>query len=194
MAENSQWRLPALSEEQKNYLVDARASGMSFDEITKHFREVYPDYATDIPTGVFPNLFKSRLQRILDHSQSSAKTFLEAKQSGEVPINIEAVPLVLPHVRLLCYQRLWDDTPVRTLQRVVQTADGEERVYKDNTRERLAILTEFRKELQLLDLLPSQHSAGSGGSSAPSEPEVVELVPGGSSMWSKPDADTEQTE
>ena len=145
MAENSQWRLPALSEEQKNYLVDARASGMSFDEITEHFREVYPDYATDIPKDVFPNLFKYRISQILNCSQSSAKFHLQAKQHGETPINIEAVPLVLPHVRLLCYQRLWDDTPVRTLQRVVQTADGEERVYKDNTRERLAILTEFRK-------------------------------------------------
>ncbi len=194
MAENSQWRLPALSEEQKNYLVDARASGMSFDEITKHFREVYPDYATGIPTGVFPNLFKYRISQILNNSQSSAKFQLEAKQHGETSINVEAVPLVLPHVRLLCYQRLWDDTPVRTLQRVVKTADGEERVYRDNTRERLAILTEFRKELQLLELLPSQQNAGSGGSSAPNEPETVELVKGGSSMWSKPDANTEQEE
>ena len=106
MAENSQWQLPALSDAQKDFLVDARASGMSFDEITKHFREVYPDYATDIPTDVFPNLFSYRIKQILNCSQSSAKFFLEAKQLGETPINVEAVPLVMPHVRLLCYQRL----------------------------------------------------------------------------------------
>lgn len=193
MSESSQWQLPDLSEEQKNYVVDARASGMSFDEITQHFREVYPDYAPDIPEDVFVKSFGYRIKQMLNNSRSAAKAYLEAKQDGEIPINVEAVPLVQTHVRLLCYQRLWDETPPQMLQRVIETPDGNvERIYKSNARERLAILAEFRKELQLLELLPTHHGTGTPGrhTGESSEPELV----GDENPWDKSNADTEQTE
>ena len=187
MAENSEWRLPVLSDEQKNWVVDARASGMSFEELTVHFREVYPSYATDIPKDVFPRLFTHRLKKILNSSNSSAKYYLEAKEQGEIPIDIEAVPLVVPHIRLLCFQRLWDETPTRTLQRVIQTKDGEVLIYKENTRERLAILTEFRKELELLDLLKTKGKSDPLGGDG----EDVKVVREGGSLWEKKDASTD---
>ena len=193
MSDSSQCQLPDFSDEQKNYVVDARASGMSFDEITKHFREVYPDYAMDVPEDVFAKHFGYRIKQILNNSRSSAKSHLEAKQDGQIPINLEAIPLAQTHIRLLCYQRLWDETPVRSLQRVIDTQNGEERVYKNNTRERLAILKEFRRELQLLGLIP----ASDGGTPTPSdsgEPSPELVTGGGGVFGSTPDADTEQEE
>ncbi len=187
MAENSEWRLPVLSDEQKNWVVDARASGMSFEELTVHFQEVYPSYATDIPKAIFPPLFTHRLKKMLNSSDSSAKYYLDAKNQGEIPINIEAVPLVVSHVRLLCYQRLWDETPARTLQRVIETQDGEERIYKENTRERLAILTEFRKELEMLDLLKKKDKSDTVGEDG----EEVKVVREGGSLWEAKDASTD---
>lgn len=41
---NSQWRLPVLSDEQKDRLVDAWACGVSF--------AVFPDYVPNIPEDV----------------------------------------------------------------------------------------------------------------------------------------------
>ena len=154
MPTHSQWRLPALSDAQKDDLINARACGLSFDEITSTFRDVFPDYAPDIPKDAFEKLFKYKLGRLLNHSQSNAKYILEAKRNGEIPINVKAIPIVMPHVRLQYYQQLRDETPTRTLQRVGQTADGEKKVYKANTRYRLAILREYRKELEVLGLLP----------------------------------------
>ena len=189
MAENSEWRLPALSDEHKDWIINARAVGMSYEEITVHFQEVYPDYATDIPSDVFPPLFTHRIKVMLDSSQSSAKHFLDAKKNGEIPIAIEAIPLTIPHIRLICYQRLWDETPARTLQRVVETADGEVKVYKENTRERLAILTEFRKELELLGM-GSENNTPFGD---PARTDDIKLVKN-SGLWESKDADTTETE
>ena len=123
MPTHSQWRLPPLSDAQKDDLIDARLR-LSFDEITSTFRDVFPDYAPDIPEDAFEKLFKYKLGRLLNHSQSNAKYILESKGNGEIPINVEAIPIVMPYVRLQYYQQLWDETPTRTLQRVVQTADG----------------------------------------------------------------------
>lgn len=170
MPTHSQWRLPALSDSQKDEIINARACGLSFDEITSTFRDVFPDYAPDIPEDAFEKLFKYKLGRLLNHSQSNAKYILEAKRNGEIPINVEAIPIVMPHVRLQYYQQLWDETPTRTLQRVVQTADGEKKVYTDNTRDRLVILREYRKELEVLGLLPPQHK--DSGSETPSDDEI----------------------
>ena len=68
------------------------------------------------------------------------------------------------------YQQLWNETSTRQLQRVIQTADGEKKVYKANTRYRLAILREYRKELKVLGLLPPQHK--DSGSETPSDDEI----------------------
>ncbi len=186
MAENSQWKFPPLTDEMKNWIIDARAMGTPFEEITHHCRDMFPEYATDIPKDVFPQLFTYRLKRILNSSQSSAKFFLEAKQNGEIPINVEAVPLVIPHIRLLCYQQLWDETSPRTLQRVVKTADGEEKVYKDNTRERMAILAAFRKELEILGILKPRDKSNP---LSEDDDEVVEIIEGGGNLWSDPDTE-----
>ena len=180
------YQLSPLSEEQKAWVIDTRASGMSFEEIADHFREVFPDYGKDIPSDVFPNLFVHRLKKILDSSQSSAKFYLEGKQRGETPINVEVLPLVMPHIRLLCYQRLWDETPARTLQRVIDTADGEVKVYKENTRERLAILTEFRKELQTLGILEDKSNTHASGQEVPTK-----IVTGKNPWETEEDVDSE---
>ena len=124
---------------------------------------------------------------MLNSSHSSAKYYLDAKNQGDIPINIEAVPLVVSHVRLLCYQRLWDETPARTLQRVIETQDGEERIYKENTRERLAILTEFRKELEMLDVLKKTDKSDTVGEDG----EEVKVVREGGSLWETKDASTD---
>ena len=180
------YRLTPLSDEQKHWAIDARAAGMSFEEIADHFREVYPDYGSDIPSDVFPHLFTHRLKRMLNTSSASAKQYLETKKLGDTPINIEALPLVVPHVRLLAYQRLWDETPARTLQRVVDTAEGEVRVYKENTRERLAILTEFRKELEILGIV--ENRSGKKVSNLADSEDVVEVIESGD-LWGTEDVD-----
>ncbi len=190
MSENSQWRLPALSDEQKHWLVDARASGMDYAKITDHFREVFPGYAPDIPSDVFPGLFTYRLKRILDGSQSGWKALLAAKQRGELPINVGVVPIANPQVRQTYYQQIWDETPAQSLHRVVETEDGVKEFYKENTRERLAILaqscTEFGLKADNSEENPLAEEAE----------EVIELIDS-AGIWKKPtdkeptDADTE---
>lgn len=195
----SQWELPVLSDAQKNHLVNARACGLSFDEITSTFREVYPDYAPNIPDDVFEKYFRSRVKQYLNSSQSKGKYLLEAKQRGEIPVDVGAVPLVLPHVRLGCYQRLWEETQTRTLVRAVKTENSEILVYKDNTRDRIAILDSFRKEIQLLGIVPTYHSLSER--KPLSDDELVKILEEDGDnktledIWDEgdSDADTEQT-
>ena len=186
MTTNSSWELPKLSDEQKTWLIDARAIGMTYEEIPTHFREKYPTYADEIPDDVFPGLFKTRIKKMLNTSINAAKQLVDAKKVGELPVDPGVIPLVDDVVRLLAFQRLWDETPPQTLVRVIETEDGEERLYKSNTRERLAILAEVRKELQILGILSSKPAEPEP--SANQRPEEVPKVVMGGNLWDKRNA------
>ena len=194
MAENSQWRLPTLSDAQKSWLIDARASGMSFDEMTEHFRDVFPEYAPDIPADVFLEIFGYRIKQILNCSRSSAKMFLEAKKLGEFPINVEAIPVVQPHVRFLYYQRLWKIAEMFLNKDVERFKAGEEVAFrdcKDAFQELRYLLFGVEKLCKELGIEPEEtlmyHSAE----------QLVELIDENEDvkeMWGNLNANTEQEE
>ena len=198
-------QLPVLSDNQKAWLIDARANGLSFAEMAGHFRDVFPDYAEDldIPDDIFEKLFTFRVKQLLNNSQSSAKLYLDAKQNGELPINVEGIPLFIARIRLACYQRLWDETPARTLQRIIKRENGEEvEIWKDNTKERLSILSEVRKELQFLGIEPEGtgqptpvgDSEGAVNEDEKDEDGVQVLSQAAGNMFGGNDANSSETE
>lgn len=113
---SSPCQLPMLSDEQYDWAVDARACGMEFNEIASKFIDMFPDYGA--PSNISSEDLVLRLEtrikdRLKDSSVASAKYYLEAKQRGELPINIEALPLVQPHIQILYMQRLLDDPTLK---------------------------------------------------------------------------------
>lgn len=148
----SEWKLPALSDEQKDWVIDARACDMTFAEIAGHFQAMYPDYAPDIPEEVLVPLLSERLGQIINASAASAKYFIDAKRNGETPTNIEAIPLTRPHVRLLYLQRLWENTPDRSIQKCIEYAGEEIPVYRYNIKDKLSILAAIRREIEELGI------------------------------------------
>ena len=169
MADNSQWRLPALDDKQKEWVIDARALGMSYDEITAHFQEMFSEFVAEanIPEDIFPKLFTYRTKHMLYSESSSASCVLEAKQFGEIPINTNAIPLVNPHIRLMAYQRMFDELPLREVVREAEVEGEVVPVYSNNAPVKLSILKEIEKLLERYGLSPTLKSS-TGGTSAPS--------------------------
>ena len=127
---------------------------------------MYPGYAPEIPEDKLVPLLTHRLGQMINASPGSAKYYLATKQNGEVPTNFEAIPIAQPHVRLKLYQELWDATPARSVKGYAKCGEDEQvPIYRENTRERLAILSEVRKELARIGIESSEKYAN---------PEVVD--------------------
>lgn len=111
MSDKNPLRLPKLSDTQKLWIIEMRAMGMAYEEIAGSFREVYTDYVPDIPQETFIPAFGDRIRSYINCSQPSAKAYIDAKSAGELPINIEALPMCFAHVRIMRLSRLLDKIP-----------------------------------------------------------------------------------
>ena len=146
-------KLGHFDEYQKTYVIACIATEQSIKASIKNFQEVFPDFGA----GLDKNTLEYKLARRI--SDIKRKNALEIEAYREFALHSELhqvayIPIIYAEVRQHYLQRMFDETPDRSLKGVSKDENGKEtRIYKSHTLEKLLILRKIRKE-QKSSVLP----------------------------------------